>query len=398
MRIEKISIKNYKVFQNVVIEDIGKMAVFLGKNGSGKTTLFDIFGFLKKCLNENVTSALQSRGGFSEVRSRGQAGDIEFAFQFRTSLKNEKEKLYTYILKIGEDYKTGKPAVSREILRYKRGSGKGAPWHFVDFRYGKGEAITNEFETIKEIKEAKREKYELTAPDRLAIKSLGQLTRFPAADSFRKLIEDWYISDFQINASRQIHDVSYNEQVSTSGDNLANVAKYMHDNHSQMFKDLLKKMRDRIPGVSNVEAKETDDGRIVLRFSDGQFKDPFIARFVSDGTIKMFAYLLILADPKPHSLLCIEEPENQLYPHLLQILAEEFRLYSSERNQVFISTHSPDFVNALETEELYYIKKKNGFSEINKISQNELLVNLIKEGDKLGSLWSQGLFEQGDIV
>ncbi len=397
MMIEKIIIKNYKVFKDVIIEDMGNMAVFLGMNGAGKTTLFDIFGFIKQCLNENVTSALQSRGGFSEVRSREQTGDIEFIFQYRTASKKEGGKLYTYELRIGQDKVTGRPAVSREILRYKRWNQTGAPWKFVDFKYGTGKAITNEID-LKNVQDAKREPFSLASPDILAIKSLGQLKSFPAADSFRKLIEGWYISDFQINASRQTQDIAYSEQVSSSGDNLANTAKYMKDHHPDIFKSLLEKMKECIPGVSNVEAKETDDARIILRFSDGQFKDPFAARFVSDGTIRMFAYLMILADPKRHSLLCIEEPENQLYPHLLQILAEEFRLYSSGNNQVLISTHSPDFVNALEIAELYYICKENGFSTIKKVEKSGTIVSLIKDGDKLGNIWNQGLFEQEGIL
>jgi hypothetical protein len=38
-------------------------------------------------------------------------------------------------------------------------------------------------------------------------------------------------------------------------------------------------MKDRVPGIENVEAKLTEDGRIVLRFQDGAFKDPFVARY-----------------------------------------------------------------------------------------------------------------------
>ena len=84
----------------------------------------------------------------------------------------------------------------------------------------------------------------------------------------------------------------------------------------------------------NVEAKSTEDGRLVLRFRDGGFEDPFIARYVSDGTIKMFAYLILLNDPKPHPLLAVEEPENQLYPDLLRELSEEFHLYARNGRQV----------------------------------------------------------------
>ena len=149
-------------------------------------------------------------------------------------------------------------------------------------------------------------------------------------------------------------------------------------------------MGKRVPGVSKVEAQETEDGRIVLRFQDGNFKDPFVSRFVSDGTIKMFTYLVLLKDPEKHALLCVEEPENQLYPALLMELAEEFRLYSEEGGQVFISTHSPDFLNAVRPEELFCLIKKDGYTRIYKASESPLIKDLYEAGDLLGQLWRQG--------
>ena len=151
-------------------------------------------------------------------------------------------------------------------------------------------------------------------------------------------------------------------------------------------------MARRVPGISKVDAVTTEDGRVVLRFQDGAFKDPFIARYVSDGTIKMFAYLLLLHDPKPHPLLCVEEPENQLYPDLLQELAEDFREYSVRGGQVFISSHSPDLLNGLKLEEIYWLKKEDGFTTIHRASDDEQLKALVAEGDLPGALWKQGLF------
>lgn len=152
-------------------------------------------------------------------------------------------------------------------------------------------------------------------------------------------------------------------------------------------------MKERVPGVSDVKAIPTEDGRLVLRFQDGSFKDPFIARYVSDGTIKMFANLVLLYDPKPHPLLAIEEPENQLYPELLYELVEEFRDYARRGGQVFVSTHCPDFLNRARLEEIYWLVKKDGFAEVRRASESELLRNLTAEGDLLGALLKQGLFE-----
>ncbi len=151
-------------------------------------------------------------------------------------------------------------------------------------------------------------------------------------------------------------------------------------------------MKQRVPGVSQIEAKNTEDGRLILRFQDSAFKDPFIARYVSDGTIKMFAYLVLLYDPNPHPLLCVEEPENQLYPSLLSELAEEFAAYTRKEGQVFVTTHSPDFINAVELDNIYWLEKKSGITNIYKASEDEILKGLVKEGDFPGYLWKQGLF------
>jgi predicted ATPase len=389
MKIETLEIHNYKVLQNVKIDNIGSMAVFLGENGVGKTTLFDVFGFIKSCLTENVRSALQARGGYAEVHSRDAQGDIQILFKYRIS---SDKPLCGYELHIGLNEKKN-PVINRERLSYRRGSG-GRPWNFIDFSMGMGEAITNEGALQENIEDAEREIFNLAAPDILAIKSLGQMQKFSAAVEFRKFLEDWFVSDFQIDKMKLTQDVSYNESLTRKGDNIANVAQFLFDQHPDRFTKILEKIKKRIPGVTRVEAKTNEEGGILLKFQDGRFKDPFASRYVSDGTIKMFAYLVMLADPNPHMLLCIEEPENQLYPRLLEILAEEFREYASAGGQVFISTHSPDLVNALEPGELFFIKKKNsGYSEIKSIRENELISRLYHEGDKLGSLWKEGLFE-----
>lgn len=390
MRISEITVRNYKVLKDVKISEIPNMAVFLGMNGAGKSTLFDVFGFLHDCLLSNVRAALAKRGGFKEVISREQEGNIEFEIKFKPA---KHEPLVTYVLHIGLNEKN-EPIVKREILRFRRGS-KGSPWHVLDFSNGSGFAIAGEHESFQSVKDADRDEQKLDSPDILAIKGLGQFKKFKAVATFRRFIEDWHVSDFHIEDARITRDAGYSEQLSTTGDNLPLVAKYMYDNHREKFNLILKKMSQRVPGVRDVQAEETLDGRIVLRFQDGKFKDPFAARFVSDGTIKMFTYLLLLSDPKPHTLLCIEEPENQLYPMLLEELAEEFRLYAEAGGQVFISTHSPDFLNAVKIDELYCLVKQDGFTKAYRAKDSELVKNLVEGGDLLGYLWKQGLLAKG---
>ena len=386
MQIESLRIRNFRVFNDVYVENIPQMAVFMGQNGAGKTTFFDVFGFLHDSLNSNVRSALAMRGGFSEVVSRDQKGDMQFEVKFRPS---PEEPIITYELIIGLNEKAV-PIVKKEVMRFRRGQ-HGAPWKILDFSYGEGVAAEGGLESYKDVQRATRTSQKVSAPDILAVKGLGQFENFPAIASLRRLIEDWYVSDFHIESARSRQEANYSESLSTTGDNLAQVAKYLYDNHRERFDSILKAMKERVPGVTNVEAKVTEDGYVILRFQDDRFKNPFSSKFVSDGTIKMFTYLVLLSDPNPHALLCVEEPENQLYPELLPQLAEEFRNYSEVGGQVFISTHSPDFLNAIRLEELYCLVKVHGYTKIVRASDLPLVVSLYQEGDLLGALWSQGI-------
>lgn len=390
MQIESIEIKNYRVFRHAKMENLSRLVVLIGANGVGKSTLFDVFAFLKDALLLNVGKAVAKRGGWKELTSRGFSHDsIELTLQFRLEITGH-ERLVTYILKIEPDAK-GNPVVAREVLRYKRSS-YGAPFHFLDFSYGKGYAITNEEDFSKADKELKREEQELDGPDILAIKGLGQFERFRAARAFRSTVENWHISDFHISDARPSSEDGFAEHLSVRGDNVAQVAQYLYTYHHEQFQEVLDTMARRVPGVEKVEAKPLEDGRLVLRFGDKNFKDPFVSRFVSDGTIKMFAYLLLLHDPKPFPIVAIEEPENQLYPEFLLELAEEFRIYSNRGGQVFVSTHSPDFLNALDLNEIYCLRKTDGFTTIARASSDQTLQALFNAGDLPGYLWKQGLF------
>lgn len=393
MRIEKLRIKNFKVFVDTEINDLPNMCVFLGANGVGKSTLFDVFGFLSEALKNNVKTAVNNRGGFKEVISRNQEGDIEFEVKFRNEpLNGKKQPLITYKLKIG--LKNNSPIIKEEILTYRRGNkGWGRPWKFIDFKEGIGTAIKNEEDYGKEGVEEVRESQVLDSPDILAIKGLGQFKGFKAVSDFRKLLDSWYIANFQIPDAKKSQDIGVSDRLSSTGDNLALVADFIFENHPDIFNVILEKMKKRVPGITKVDAEKTIDGRIILKFQDGSFKDPFISRYVSDGTLKMFAYLVLLNNPVKHPLLCIEEPENYLHPELLRELADEFREYANNGGQVFISTHSPDFVNALDLEELFWLTKEKGYTIIKRAKDDLKVKALYKSGDHLGQLWNQKYFK-----
>ena len=396
MKIESIKINNFRTLYDVELENIPPLAVFVGRNGSGKSTLFQVFAFLKDALQNNVTVALQRLGGYKEVASRGHEGQpIEFDIKFRTPDMNGR-----YILKISDGEKG--PVVQSEALK------DGA--RFFQFTEGKGVFIgigdasdfgIEEKVDIEDSKESTEDsgglfgsEQVLDSPDILALKGFGQFKKFAGASALRNFIENWHIFDFHIHAARQRAAVGVAEHLSESGDNLAVVVQNLYEKNRKTFDEILEKLKSRIPSISKVVTSVTEDGHVLLRFQDGAFKDPFLARHVSDGTIKMFAYMVLLHDPKPHPFLCIEEPENQLYPDMLGVLVGELRDYAKRGGQVFVSTHSPDMLNETEIEEAFLLKRTEGITSIEPIAANEQIKALIDAGDKLGWLWRQQLLTQ----
>lgn len=394
MKLKSFKLRNFKALQDIHLTNIPSFMVLVGANGTGKSSFFDAFGFLRDALTGNVRQALDARGRFAEVVTRNHEGeailiDIQVAMEIAGV-----SRLVTYHVEIGEE--NGRPLVLDEFLRYKRGR-HGAPYYFLRFSRGSGYAITNEEDFHKPDEELAREEQRLESPDILAIKGLGQFQRFKAASALRQLLENWHVSDFHISAAQGRKEATgSSEHLSVNGDNLPRVAQFLYENHRPTFERIIQRMRERVPGISGVEPELTPDGYLLLRFRDGTFKTPFLDRYVSDGTIKMFAYLVLLHDPSPHPLLCIEEPENQLYPSLMDELTEEFRDYSNRGGQVMVSTHSPDLLNSTRLEEVYWLVKQNGVSQICRAKDDPQIAKYMLDGDKMGSLWKQGFFVGAD--
>lgn len=389
MRIVSIHLQNFKSFRDAHIDNIPGLCVLVGANGTGKTTLLDVFGFLQDCMTFDVTKALQKRGGFREVIWRGAkpGAAIEIDIVFEVDIANVAKQLQ-YSVQIGEAKQQA--VVLRESL--KSTSLDQSPVFYLDFAKGDGNVLdlfgepdpggkTNHVELMK------------ISADTLAASAVGRFKKYDSAFTLRDFISNWHLSDIRVDATRDSKPgTGIDDHLSGSGDNLPQMAHKLYRHHPEVFQSILQKMQRAIPGISNIVPKLTEDGRLLLQFSDGQFTDPFLERHVSDGTIKMFAYLVLLHDPHPHPLLCVEEPENQLYPRLLQELAEEFRAYGRRGGQVFVSTHSPDFLNALEVDEVVWLVKRQGASEFVRARDNEQIANYMANGDQMGYLWSEGLF------
>ena len=414
-KIEGIRVKNFRALRDVTLgrlwnqrtsEPLTPMTVVIGKNGVGKSTLFDVFGFLADALKVGVEEACDSRGrgGFKKIRSQGQTGAIEFEIYYK---EDGNARPITYEISINLD-DSGRPFVQKERLRQRRkNQTRGWPFSFLILENGKGAVWKGEAEGIDENKkeldlddwlnslveeESKEtELVELNDKRKLGIATLGSLKQHPRISIFRQFIEGWYLSYFTPNSARSLPLAGPQKHLNILGDNIGNVVQFMEREHKDRFKKVLERIAKKIPGIDKIDTDETADGRLLLRFNDKGFQDPFYAQQMSDGTLKVFAYLLLLEDPTPPPFLCIEEPENGLYHKLLETLAKEFREHATGRkggSQVFITTHQPYFVDALEPNEVWILEKGNkGFATVTRANEIAYIQNMVNEGQPLGALW-----------
>ncbi|HAG85363.1 MAG TPA: ATPase [Cyanobacteria bacterium UBA12227] len=385
-RIEYLRVKNYRALRALELKKITPLTVFLGPNGSGKSTIFDVFAFLSECFSVGLRKAWDKRNRFRELRSRGSDGPIVIELKYR---EQPRDPIITYHLAINETTKG--PYVAEEWLHWQPNQ-TGKPFKFLDFIEGAGRVVSGEIpdEQDEPIYE------QLDSSEMLAVNTLGQFAKHPRVSALRRFITGWYLSYLSADNTRGVPEAGPQERLSATGDNLPNVIQYLKEQHPDRLEQILHTLSQRVPRLEKVEAEMMPDGRLLLQIKDAPFAHPILAKFASDGTLKMLAYLTVLYDPEPPQLVGIEEPENHLHPRLLPELAEECRS-ASAHTQLMVTTHSPFFVNGLKAEELWILyRDEQGYTQAQRAADMQGIPEFMENGAQLGDLWMEGFFKVGD--
>lgn len=385
-RIEYLRVENFRALRRVEFKNLTPLTVLLGPNGSGKSTVFDAFAFLAECFDFGLRRAWDRRGQARELKTRGQDGPVTIEIKYR---ERPKSPLITYHLSVNELDRN--PIVEQEWLRWKRKS-YGAPFRFLEYERGMGQAASGE----EPDEQAQRVEIPLESPDLLAVNALGQFKEHPRVAALRNFIRGWHLSYLAADSARVQPEAGPHERLTTSGDNLANVVQFLRGQHPERLDRIFEVLRQRIPRIESVSADQMPDGRLLLQIQDAPFSNPVMARFASDGTLKLLAYLVLMYDPAPPAFIGLEEPENFLHPRLLHGLAEECRA-ATERTQLLVTTHSPFFLNALRPEEVWALfRDDHGYTRNVRVADASRVMAFVEEGAELGWLWTEGYFGVGD--
>jgi predicted ATPase len=398
--IQGFRIKNYRLLKDVVLgsilthvassdkdvplpeqgEALTPITVVIGRNGYGKSTLCDALGFIVDCLKSDAEQACISRGGFDRIFSEGcdcEGSDRIVEFQIRYE-----SLLYTLCI-TADEYNI--PFVFAETLSHVTGTSS------VNFFVKNGEG------KVLHPRLGKTEDIRLVDKRRLVLSTLGNLTDYPDIVAFREFLDSWYLCYFTPEAARVSPLIGPQKHLSRTGGNLANVIQYWEREHHGRLDDMLNRVLGKVLGIRKIETHQTEDGRLLLRFFE-QTQKPFYASQMSDGTLKLVAYLLLLGDPQPPPLVCFEEPENGLYHRLLGAFVEEIRRHAETMggSQFFITTHQPYLVDALSPQEVWILDKgTDAFATIRRASGDPIVRNMVDEGMPLGALWFSEYLDNG---
>lgn len=403
-KIEGVSIKNFGPLKDIVMGKthskqeavaLNNVTAIIGPSGNGKSTLADAFGFLADCLELGVEAACdeKNRGGFQQIRSQGVVEPISFELYYRESSNT---RPITYELMIDED-ETGRPYIKEERLR-QRVEKRGWPLSFLYLQNGKGYAYEGkEGGADDEGRSVKGEKVDVELADirKLGIVTLGAMKQYERIEKFLNFLKSWYLCYFSPDAARNIQTVAPQPYLNRTGSNINNVAQYMYRENKKEFSKVLADIQTKLPNIEKIEPVKFENGQMMLKFWEKGFQEAFYSQKMSDGTLKLFAYYLLLHERSPRQLVFIEEPENGLYHQYLKLLADEMiqSVGTGFSKQLFVTTHSPFFVNALSPDNVWVLTKgEDGFSTVKRASEYEFVKELSEEGVELGDMWYSHYF------
>lgn len=403
--LEGIRIQNYralkdvtfgKTFENQRPDALPRLMAVIGANGVGKSTLLDVFGFIGDCLNDGVEAACDRphRGGFERLRTLGATGPIQFEIRYRQA---KSERPISYSLHIDVD-KKGRATVVYERLRQRRiGKSNGQPYSFLELTQGSGFAWSGE--EVNGLEGEERSSVNMSDRQVLGISTLGTLVDHPRINQFRSFLGGWYLSYFVPELARSQPMAGAEPHLNRRGDNLAKYLQFIERQQPTNFKKALDWIATKIPGLEEIRSVKAPDGRLLLEFHAKGYETPFYQQDMSDGSLKLLAYMLLMEDPDPAPFIGIEEPENGLHHQLLALLATELQAFALQARgpQVLVTTHSPNFVDALTPSEVWVLNKGvDGFSGLTRAADLQGVQELFDEGIPMGSQWYSNHFGIGN--
>ena len=355
--IKKLKVKNYKSLKDVELE-LGKFNVLIGPNASGKSNLLDCLAFVSELTEDNVYKALEVRGGYERVVFGGGKEKIEISFEFVLDTKASEFFISLSERGVVEE----KLSIEGEMI----------------IEHHPGKVAIMLVSTPSGTEHVKREigTWDSTIKEHPEI---------------RDYLTAWRSYNFMTSQMRRKDPAKRNLILAKTGSNLAQVLLSLHNERPKIFARIEDILTQAIPQIDELLTPLTESSDLYsetyVAVREKGFDSPFNYFQVSDGTLKLLAYITAIAIEEAN-VVCFEEPENFIHPRLFELLVEVLK---KSDKQILLSTHSPYLVDFVEPEDVIIVEKKDKETVMSRIKDGaKLKARLAELGLALGEYWYGG--------
>jgi predicted ATPase len=398
--ITRMKAKNFLSLENLDL-DLERLTAFVGPNASGKSNIVDVLRFVSDVWKTGLDSAVMNRNGITAMRrwsSKGRPYDVDLGL---TTANSELECHYQIVIG-SQPY--GEFTVKKE--------------HFYAVHVPTGLKI-EEYEiedgglTKPPLPRSTSEDLSLTLPSDAKMPSLSSQIRFPARSHFqsgiaaytgrkgygpggrqspflvfRSFMRSMEFYNIFPDVVREPQRPGLSARLMQHGENIASVLRQMKRTKNPFFEDLRQSLGRVAPGVSDAEVAQV--GRyLIIKLKHQDFgrlgaNAQFDLSQESDGTVRLLGILVALYHDLSASVIGMEEPELNIHPGALGVLADILK-EASRRTQIVVTTHSPDLMDRLNVENIRAVAFSNGATRAGSIAEHQ------KEAVR------SGLFSAGEL-
>ncbi len=401
----RITISGYKSLQDSTAL-LGPFTVIVGRNNVGKSNLFDALRLLSHVAQMPVASAFmpeRHRGDpvesfFSEQNPKLRlTGEFDLSgtphpFRLEQNLSNP---ILRYELDVA--FRKGVLEVQMEMLKGRTGSGRKSRAYLTMDRDGKSRVLVN-----RDTAKAGKARHFSSPSVRSVLTMIDDAELYPHVVALARELSSWRFFHFEPEALREPSPAMDILELEPSGRGLSGFYDTLASRDPERFKSAERALRRGIPEARGIKVLDTGDRRRLLAIvrDDGR---EFVARVLSDGTLRFLALLALAYAPQPPGLVCFEEPENGVHPGRLPFVVDTLRSISQRgaeggrRSQVIVNSHSPYLVDLLQPDEMLLASiGEKGQTQFAQVAHDLLtglpaVKSILESGEQtLGELWSQG--------
>jgi len=430
MAITSIHVENFKSFDNLTL-NLKDVSILIGSNASGKSNFIQIFKFIRNIRAHGLDNAIFMEGDVDYLQNCNLGNSKKLVISFNIDNKKfvfggqgDSQKFYSFNVET-LDYEL---KIKFEDNGYVVDSEKLILNFNVSISKGSEKQQTLDYKTLQKTKkDFVKAQLAFRKKNNKFITDLSYLTKID--DKNKKELESILISaewddptlskdliiefkmpptpltfvsslildnhfnkgiyDFDPRLSKKATKLIGKTELDEDGSNLSIVLKNMQKDDKK-WESFNRKLRYVLPFVEELEIHNFFDKSMIFKMKEKYSGNTYLPAFlISDGTIHI-ACLIIALYYTDYPFVIIEEPEKNVHPALISKISELIQNVS-QKKQIIITTHNPEFLKYFPLENILLVSRNNGFTEITRSSTNEKIKTFLDEEIGINQLFIDGI-------